>query len=325
MRKVILVLILALLLVGCGKAEPVETTPTEPPHDYVLEDEVIINFYDIMQEIGVDRDEIKEVSKIDDWANGPRYKVRTTYGTLRAYCNIDGTVSSIKIGTEINLYDRGFDTWKIDNFIVDSGVESLLIIETEDIARQFLNYPATADFPFLDWTVTRQFNRYVVSSYVEAQNAFGVPSEIPFTAAYWIENDAYKLIYFEMNGSAIKNDLDDYPLPEHVEVQEQTENSGEMRIIDGQIGEYGETVQLDGYEVIWYRLPAGKYEVTGKSKHSTIFVDKDEIKKNSDGYIEMENVATYSVAYEETTTIEISEGQHISLVMGSDFTLNKVE
>nr|DAO58615.1 MAG TPA: hypothetical protein [Caudoviricetes sp.] len=100
--------------------------------------------------------------------------------------------------------------------------------------------------------------------------------------------------------------------------------AGSIRIVDGEIGEYGKKVQLDSYEYIWYMVPAGKYEAIGNAKNSIIYIDKDEITRNAEGYVEMQNVATYTVAKGETVTIEIGEGEHVYNTYGADFTLRRL-
>lgn len=101
-------------------------------------------------------------------------------------------------------------------------------------------------------------------------------------------------------------------------------NAGSIRIVDGELGEYGKKVQLDSYEYIWYMVPAGKYEAIGNAKNSIIYIDKDEITRNAEGYVEMQNVATYTVAKGETVTIEIGEGEHVYNTYGADFTLRRL-
>lgn len=100
--------------------------------------------------------------------------------------------------------------------------------------------------------------------------------------------------------------------------------AGSIRIVDGELGEYGKKVQLDSYEYIWYMVPAGKYEAIGNAKNSIIYIDKDEITRNAEGYVEMQNVATYTVAKGETVTIEIGEGEHVYNTYGADFTLRRL-
>lgn len=94
-----------------------------------------------------------------------------------------------------------------------------------------------------------------------------------------------------------------------------------IQIVDGELGEYGKKVLLDSYEYIWYMVPTGKYEATGNAKNSMIYVDKDEITRNAEGYVEMQNVATYTIAKGETVTIKVGEGEHIYNTYGADFTL----
>lgn len=109
------------------------------------------------------------------------------------------------------------------------------------------------------------------------------------------------------------------------EASGQTDTSADsVRIVDGELGEYGKKVQLDSYEYIWYMVPAGKYEAIGNAKNSIIYIDKDEITRNAEGYVEMQNVATYTVAKGETVTIEVGDGEHVYNTYGADFTLRRL-
>lgn len=296
--------------------------------DIVVDGETIYDFYTIVNDIGIDSDTI-EVEKIEDWAQGPRYKFTASGKTFTVYCNMEGKIKSINLGLDIKLYEEGYEIWKLENFILNDTIETELIIHTEDCVKECLNYPNTADFSVMDWSFGRKFNLYYSQGSVKAQNALGVESEMPFSAVYWIENETMKLVYLQVDYNVVLDELDEYQLPERkkvdtVDVTEDTEEDGIIHIIDGQLGEYGKEVQLDSYEYIWYMIPAGKYEVTGKSKNCMIYVDKNEITRNSDGYVEMQNVGTYTLGYGETTNITIGEDEHLFNIIGSEYTLKKI-
>lgn len=50
-------------------------------------------------------------------------------------------------------------------------------------------------------------------------------------------------------------------------------------------------IEIEQYD--WYMVPAEKYEAVSNVKTCTDFVDKNKLTRDSDGYVEMENVATY--------------------------------
>lgn len=294
--------------------------------DIAVDGETIYGFYDVIDAVGIDRVDTKYIKKTDDWRLGPCYKFPTEGTTARVNCNIDGTVNHLEVGNGIMLYQQGYEPWNIADFIVSEDVKLTITMMTEDAVKQCLNYPTTADFPIFDWSYGRRFNQYTVRSSVTAKNGFGVESEMPFTVGFWVEDDTAKLIYLEVDGAVVKNELEQYPIPEREEIPfeaEQPEN-GSIRIYDGQLGEYGKKVQLDSYEYDWYMVPAGKYEAVSNVKTCTVYVDKNEIARNSDGYVEMENVATYTWGYGETIIIEVGEDEHLFNVYGADYTLTPI-
>lgn len=303
--------------------DTVETKKTQTDGNITVNGETIYGFYDVIDAVGIDRTDAKRVKKTDDWRLGPCYIFQTQGTTARVNCNMDGTINSVEVGNQIMLYQQGYEPWDISNFIVSDDAKVTITIMVEDAVKQYLNYPATAEFPLLDWSYGRRFNRYSVKSHVSAKNGFGVESEVPFTAQFWVEDRTAKLIYLEVGGSIVKNELEKYPMPERKTVDFEVEQptDGSIRICDGQMGEYGKKVKLDSYEYYWYMVPAGKYEAVSNVKTCTVYVDKNEITRNSDGYVEMENAASYTWGYGESVIIEIGEDEHLFNVYGADYTL----
>lgn len=310
----------------CGPAGKNSSKDETNSTDITVDGETIYGFYDVIDAVGIDRVDTKYIKKTDDWRLGPCYKFSTEGTTARVKCNMDGTVNHLEVGNGIMLYQQGYEPWNIADFIVSEDVKLTITMMAEDAVKQCLNYPATADFPIFDWSYGRRFNQYTARSSVTAKNGFGVESEMPFTAGFWVEDDTAKLIYLEVDGAVVTNELEQYPIPEREEIPfevEQPEN-GSIRIYDGQLGEYGKKVQLDSYEYDWYMVPAGKYEAVSNVKTCTVYVDKNEITRNSDGYVEMENVATYTWGYGETIIIEVGEDEHLFNVYGADYTLTPI-
>ena len=327
MKKIyVIALATLLLLTACssdaGESEKMEEELT----DIVVDGETIVGYYDIIDLVGIDHDDAEKIEKIDDGNAGPRYGFQTEGISVNVYCNMDGIIDTIRIGTDIDLYKQGYEPWTIDNFLVDDGIRETLIYYTEESVTTYLNYPSTADFPLLDWSCGREFNLYAVTSYVEAQNAFGVESEMPFTTRFWVDGEQIELIYLMLDGVVLLNNSENYKLPERekLETEEAMGENGEIRIVDGELGEYGESVTLDGWEYIWYMIPAGAYEATCNVKQCMIYVDKNEITRNSSGYVEMENVVTYELEYGETVEIVVGEDEHIFTTVSADLTLKPV-
>ena len=287
-----------------------------PCHRYPIESDGQLHPIEIKKSINPPT-QITGAFKLLDKASVPR-------GTGAIPC-LRETLSAIDSSTYI-VPVWIYEPWTIDNFIVDSDVKNAAIEKTQELVKACLNYPSTADFPWSDWSVGRSFNWYSVSSRVTAKNAFGVESEIPFVAIFWVEGNSIRPIYLEVNSEIVRDDRGDYPLPERkeVEVPVQPSESGTIHIVDGQLGDYGKKVQLDSYEYEWYMVPAGKYEAVSNVKTCTVYVDKDEITRNSSGYVEMQNVATYTWNYGETIEIEVGEGEHLFNVYGADYILTPI-
>lgn len=327
MKKSFLLLASAILLLcGCQGPQDANSGSSIETSDIEVDGETIVDFYKIIDLVGIDPKDAGSIEKIEDWSAGPRYSFPTEGTTARVYCNMDGTINTIKVGVDIDLYKQGYEPWNIENFLVDDAIKDQLIYCTEEAVSACLRNPATADFPLLDWSFGREFNRYTVNSYVEAQNALGVPSELSFTAGFWVEDEQIKLVYLMLDGSVVKDESADYPLPERaaVEVENPVSVADEIRIVDGQLGEYGKHMDLDGEDYIWYMVPAGRYELTCNAKQCVVYVDKDEITRNGSGYVEMENVVTYELEYGETVEIVIGENEHIFNTINADFTLKPI-
>ena len=78
----------------------------------------------------------------------------------------------------------------IGNEDIDNNRVSLRIF-SEDLVESYLNYPLTAEFSLFNWVYmldAENSDMMYVSSTVEAQNAFGVPSEIPFSIKYRMDS-----------------------------------------------------------------------------------------------------------------------------------------
>ncbi len=325
MKKTLIILLFASLTVflfGCGGEErhPVEAEDEQVTYNA---DDIIPGLSEILTSVGIDPKEANEMEQIEDWSNGPRYSFQTHGTTARIYCNMDGTVETIKVGVDIDLYKRGYENWTIDNFLVDEDKKEELITCCEDAVSACLSHPSSADFPLLDWSFGREFDHYYVNSSVKASNSFGVVDEIPFSAVFVISDGSIRLIGLQVNGETVKDETEQYPLPERakLDIPDQVGKNGEIRLVDGELGEYGEAVTLDGWDYIWYHVPAGIYDATCNTKACMLYVDKDAITRNSSGYVEMENVETYELSYEETKEISVGEDEHIFLTINADITL----
>ena len=316
MKKTICALLVILFLTGCGTKSTPNSVNTKKS-DLTIGSETIIDFYDILLEIGISSQKVKNIAKIEDWAYGPRYTFETHGSTATVYCNTDYEIETIRFGTDLELYKKGYESWKIDNFIVSPDMRTKLITYTEELVRSRLKYPDEADFPLMDWTVTRQFNKYAVKSYVKAQNALGLKPEVPFTVGLLVDGDQAKVIYFELDGRVSVNEWNKYPLPERKRLAATPNESGMIHIADGQ---YKKVVELAGQEYVWYMVPSGKYRAVCNSDRCMVYLEKNDV---SNGKIN--RIATYSCNKGEYVVITVSEDQHLSCSANTDITLENVE
>lgn len=247
--------------------------------DVITNDALRTDFFSACEQIGMDTSKIRDLKQADDWARGPRYSFTYLNMGFRLYCNMDSTVNTIKLGADTDIYKQGFEPYQVSDYIVDSSVADSLCILAEERVKSQLNYPATADFSWLDWSYGRERDLYSVSSSVTAKNAYGVESELPFTLIYQVDGDTATLLRFTLGGVEIMNNMDSVTIPERKEiaVTHNTEaDNGEIILIEGQLGKYGKTVTVDGDEYINYYIPEGSYIVTNNGKWGKVFLAKGE-------------------------------------------------
>lgn len=77
-----------------------------------------------------------------------------------------------------------------DKFVVEpsdtksSDESSMAFIQCKEFVKERLKAPSSADFPFLDYQASiLTDNHYFITSYVEAQNAFGVKLKNNYTCS----------------------------------------------------------------------------------------------------------------------------------------------
>lgn len=135
--------------------------------------------------------------------------------------------------------------------------------------------------------------------------------KLPFTLIYQIESDTKKLVYFELGGSIIVNQMDIVSTPERKEIPNDTSpqtaaDSQDIVLVDGELGTYGKTVDIDGFSYINYYVPEGTYIVLNNGKWCKVYLAKDEYYKNSDGYTENEIVETLEFSeYRQSQTLTV--------------------
>lgn len=285
------------------------------------------NFLDACQQIGMIPEKIKDFTQVDDWVSGPRFSFTYEGMPFRLYVNMDSTINTIKLGTDTDIYKQGYEPYQVSDYIVDSDITAELQIMSEDYIKDQLNYPSTADFSLLDWAFGRDHDLYSVVSTVKAQNGLGVETEMPFTFTYQVIGDNIDLLYFELDGNIVLNNMDTIPIPERKEIPDDSEtdlepSSQDIKLVDGELGEYGKYVTVDGQTYINYYIPEGTYTISNNGIWCKIYLAKDNYYENSDGYQENEIVKTLEFSnYGESDTITINEGEHLELTSSATVTL----
>ena len=327
-----------LLLSGCV------TTSSYPEKEYIYAEEITINqseydelsvyidtikdetlkknFIIACKEINLDITKIKNLKQIPDWINGERYSFSFEGSSFTLYANADMTIASINT-SNIKIYKQGFESYNVDDYLVDIGIVTTLQIETEEKVKNYLTYPLSANFNFLGWGVSREKDLYTLSSTVKTKNAFGVKAEIHFVAEYKVIENSYTLISLSLgNKTVFSSSYKKQQLPERKE--KYYISSSKIKIIEGVAGQYGKIAKYDGHEYIWYKVPEGKYKVTNNGNWAIVWVNSDRTKKNSSGYTEEKTILTLNLnSQNKTGIIEIKKNQHISLTNSSSITLER--
>lgn len=106
---------------------------------------------------------------------------------------------------------------------------------------------------------------------------------------------------------------------------EDTVTKNSIRLVDGELGEYGQEVTIpsetfEEYTYIWYNIPYGTYTAIyeGEQERATVFIV---------GNASSEDVrdTLYFTQYGESQQITIEDGTHLELSIGVDLLLNPVE
>lgn len=105
-----------------------------------------------------------------------------------------------------NLYDsdkggylKNYNDVYVPKKEVSVEVFAELQLLSEDIVKQYLNYPDTANFDILSYSVGRSDNKYQITGSVNAKNGFGVEDNIPFSV-WFVKKDGK----FTVKGVALK-------------------------------------------------------------------------------------------------------------------------
>lgn len=308
--------------------ETVQTEQTTMGTDIATQ-EMAVNLKLACEQIGIDISEISNLTQKDDWVGGPRYTFDYRNTTFILYFNYDYSVETINLGFT-KIYHKGYKPLDVNEFLVES--DQILLLQTYAVGcvEPYLSNPDTAEFSMFDWGFAHYGDIYVVSGIVTAKNDLGQAGEISFYLEVELIDEAYNAVYLEMNNSVLigTESVVEIPEPAPLPTEVQPTSTGEggtITLVDGELGAYGEINTIDGEEYIWFKVPAGKYLVTSKVPFCTVFVNKDEVKTNSDGYGETEVVIMLPIrSGDEPQEITVGEDEHIYLTISATIEITPV-
>lgn len=106
---------------------------------------------------------------------------------------------------------------------------------------------------------------------------------------------------------------------------EDTVTKNSIRLVDGELGEYGQEVTIpsetfEEYTYIWYNIPSGTYTAIyeGEQERATVFIVGNESSEDVRDTL-------YFNQYGESQQITIEDGTHLELSIGADLLLNPIE
>ena len=106
---------------------------------------------------------------------------------------------------------------------------------------------------------------------------------------------------------------------------EDTVTKNSIRLVDGELGEYGQEVTIpsetfEEYTYIWYNIPSGTYTAIyeGEQERATVFIVGNESSEDV-------RDTFYFNQYGESQQITIEDGTHLELSIGADLLLNPIE
>jgi len=278
------------------------------------------NFIIACKQSNIKVEEIKNLKKVDDWNNGPRYTFTYKSNALILYALDNGTVSSITI-TNKNLdkvYLDGFEALNVENFLIDLSDIASMQVKAEESIKTVLKHPSTADFK---WVTTgaygRSYDIYTISGKLDAKNSFGVESESTFYIEMTRQNGNFNVVYMLVDGKKYIGSKSQIKEIERKEIITEEENeSNDIILKDGKKGNYGKEDLFDGEKYIRYYVPTGTYEVEALVKNASFFIETKKIYKDDNGYDTSDIIERVSLAnVGDKKVITITNEGCISLVI----------
>ena len=281
------------------------------------------NFITALKECNIEPSKVKSLKKTSDWSNGSRYSFTYKGDTLWLYMYEDNTVSSINLSlTGLHLYDEKYESLNYENYYISSANASLMQIRAEEQVGIYLKDESSAKY---NWNSYQRTNEYfAISGNVEANNSFGQKVKSTAYVEFKLQDNSLQIVYIETNGTRMYG-TKVVPQINRVE-RKNSDKSSETSITlkDGVLGNFGKYDTMDGKQYIRYYIPTGKYKATALVKNSMFYVESIAIHKEN-GYDTPTTYNTITLKKKsDSQTIEITDGQCISLVIGTRIKLEKI-
>lgn len=170
--------------------------------------EAFENMINACKVIDIEYGKISNITAKNDWANGKRCSFDFSGYNFLVYFNQDGTVNSINSGT-IKFYENGKKVEDLKNRLITAEEKDQIKTLAEETVKKILKAPSTAKFPgsfispFEDWNISKNGNKFTVSSYVDSQNGFGAMIRSEFTITYEWKDGTVKVVSMIFDGEKV--------------------------------------------------------------------------------------------------------------------------
>lgn len=294
----------------------------------IKNDKLKNNFVSACNEIKMNPDKIKNLSKKDDWANGPRYSFDYEGESFLLYAYDNGEISSINIlNSDMDkVYLEQYESFNVNDFLINTTTESNIIYYLESYLSTLVKHPDTAKFNWISNPSLRRYkNMYAASGSFTSKNDFNLDMNISYYVEFTIEDGTISTKYTIINNKKVFGNTSIFDGIKREKKPEKIDDSsdGSFELIDGQLGKYGKEDLYDGEKYIRYYVPSGKYIVEAVTKNAHFYVEKKKIYKE-DGFDTskiVKNIIIEKVG--DKVEIEVKYDECISLVVHTKIKLNK--
>ena len=209
---IIIILALVLFFVSIGNTSEDETPKNirlimntcNTTYEQASDINTILEDCKIIEITSITHDEL-----LDNWDNeGDKGYRITSEGINNIILTLDVNNKVYEISLYgIEIYSENTCKIKFDKFYLSSNNQAILMNNAQEKVKSILRSPSTAKFPWGGWDIERNPLTDIVtmSSYVDAQNAFGAIVRSYFTFQYKINSSSntYSLLYFEFDGEVV--------------------------------------------------------------------------------------------------------------------------